>query len=105
MATYTSNALDGFDKADVLERLLEDRLSNARDDLEDAREAVKALCEPVGHEIRQLTCVISADLNRAMPNSSKANEPRRLNLYKMTSTLIRCFASVANELEEAGYRC
>ena len=33
----------------------------------------------------------------------KVNEPRRLNLYKMTAALIRCFAAVANELEEAGY--
>ena len=29
----------------------------------------------------------------------KANEPKRLNLYKMTSALIRCFGNIANELE------
>src|SRR5690606_18056612 len=33
----------------------------------------------------------------------KANEPKRLNLYKMTSALIRSFGNLANELEEAGY--
>ena len=43
---YTSGALDGFDAEDV-KGLLTDRLDKARDDLEDAREAVKALCEPV----------------------------------------------------------
>jgi type I restriction enzyme R subunit len=43
---YTSGALDGYDKADVA-GLLEDRLSKAQEDLEEAREAVKALCEPV----------------------------------------------------------
>ena len=43
---YTSGALDGFDAQDV-KGLLENRLGKARDDLEDAREAVSALCEPV----------------------------------------------------------
>ena len=43
---YTSGALDGYDKDDV-KGLLENRLVKAREDLEDAREAVKALCEPV----------------------------------------------------------
>src|SRR5690606_23766087 len=43
---YTSGALDAYDKEDV-KGLLENRLDKAKDDLEDAREAVKALCEPV----------------------------------------------------------
>lgn len=100
---YTSGALDGFDKADVA-GLLEDRLSNARDDLEDARETIKALCEMVDQPkdtpayLRYFCGTESGNADQL-----KANEPRRLNLYKMTATLIRCFAAVANELEEAGY--
>ena len=43
---YTSGALDGYDKEDVA-GLLEDRLTKARERLEEAREAIKALCEPV----------------------------------------------------------
>ena len=43
---YTGGALDGYDKEDVA-GLLEDRLSKAREHLEEAREAIKALCEPV----------------------------------------------------------
>src|SRR5439155_7731513 len=43
---YTSGALDGYDKEDVA-GLLEDRLSKARERLEERREAVLALCEPV----------------------------------------------------------
>lgn len=100
---YTSGALDGFDKADVA-GLLEDRLSNASDDLEDARETIKALCELVDRP-RDTPAYLRYFCGTESGNAEqlKANEPRRLNLYKMTATLIRCFAAVANELEEAGY--
>ncbi len=100
---YTSGALDGYDKADVA-GLLEDRLIKAHEDLEDAREAVKALCEPVDNPkdtpayLRFFCGTDSADAEQL-----KANEPKRLNLYKLTSALIRCFGNIANELEEAGY--
>ena len=43
---YTSEALDGYDKEDVA-GLLSDRIEKARERLEEAREAIKALCEPV----------------------------------------------------------
>ena len=43
---YTGEAFDGYDKADV-EGLLKDRLTQGQERLEEAREAVKALCEPV----------------------------------------------------------
>ena len=43
---YTSGALDGYDKEDVA-GLLEDRLDKARERLEETRETMKALCEPV----------------------------------------------------------
>ena len=43
---YTSGALDGYEKEDVA-GLLEDRLDKAQEQLEEALEAVRALCEPV----------------------------------------------------------
>src|ERR1700728_4174302 len=43
---YTGEAFDGFDAEDVAE-LLQDRLAKARERLEEARESVKAICEPV----------------------------------------------------------
>ncbi|WP_047335432.1 type I restriction endonuclease subunit R [Pseudomonas protegens] len=100
---YTSGALDGYDQADVA-GLLEDRLNKAQEDLEEAREAIKALCEPVQQPrntpayLRFFCCIDSGNAEQL-----KANEPKRLNLYKMTSALIRCFGNVANELAEAGY--
>lgn len=103
ISDYTSGALDGYDKADVA-GLLEDRLSNASDDLEEAREAVKALCEavePPQDTPAYLRYFCGKDSGNA--EQLKANEPKRLNLYKMTAKLIRCYANLANELEEAGY--
>ena len=43
---YTGEAFEGYDREDV-EGLLKDRLQQGRERLEEAREAVKALCEPV----------------------------------------------------------
>src|SRR5699024_7508384 len=43
---YTGNALDGYDKHDV-EGLLIDRITQAREDLDDRLEQVRALVEPV----------------------------------------------------------
>ncbi|MEE4202386.1 MAG: HsdR family type I site-specific deoxyribonuclease [Halieaceae bacterium] len=46
VSDYTSSALDAYDQDDV-EGLLKNRLEEAHEDLEQAREAIKALCEPV----------------------------------------------------------
>ena len=100
---YTSGALDGYDKADVA-GLLENRLQKGREDLEEAREAVKALCEPVAPprdsaQYLHYFCAIESG-NAAQ---LKTNEPKRLALYKMTARLLRAYANLANELAEAGY--
>ena len=101
---YTSGALDGYDKDDV-KGLLENRLDKAREDLEDAREAVKALCEPVAaamDSVAYLHYFCAVESGNA--GQLKDNEPKRLKLYKFVATLIRAYASIANELAEAGYR-
>ena len=101
---YTSGALDGYDRSDVA-GLLEDRLGKAHEVLEEAREAIKALCEPVeqpGDSLDYLRyfCAAESGNNEQL----KENEPKRLTLYKLTAALLRAFANLANELEEAGYK-
>lgn len=100
---YTSGALDGYDKEDV-KGLLTDRLAQGRQDLEDAREAVKALCEPV-EAPRDTQAYLTYFCGTESGNAAqlKDNEPNRLALYKLTAALLRAFASIANELGEAGY--
>ncbi len=100
---YTGEAFDGYDKNDVA-GLLEDRLQKAREDLEDAREQIKALCEPV-----EMPKDIVAYQHYFCAKDSgdaaqlKKNEPKRLTLYKFTGSFLRAFANLANELQEAGY--
>jgi type I restriction enzyme R subunit len=104
VADYTSGALDGYDKDDV-KGLLENRLDKAREDLEEAREAVKALCEPVEaprDSAAYLHYFCAKDSGNA--DQLKDNEPKRLKLYKFVATLLRAYASIASELSEAKYK-
>ncbi len=100
---YTSGALDGYDKEDVA-GLLVDRLQMARERLEEAREAIKALCEPVempkdtAAYLRYFCASDTADKTQL-----KLNESKRITLYKLTVSLIRAYADIANEMSEAGY--
>lgn len=100
---YTGEAFDGYDVEDVA-GLLKDRLDAARERLEDAREAVKALCEPVEPPydtdayLRYFCTQNSGDIEEL-----KANEPRRVKLYKLVGSLMRAYANLANEMAEAGY--
>ena len=100
---YTSEVLDGYAKEDV-EGLLKDRLEKGKERLADAREAVKALCEPVDppQETEDYIRYFCAK-NTADKDALKDNEPKRVALYKLTASLIRAFANLANELPEAGY--
>jgi len=100
---YTSGALDGYDKEDVA-GLLEDRLEKARERLEETREVVKALCEPVEppkDSAAYLRYFCAKDSGNA--EQLKANEPNRLALYKHVAAFVRAFANLANELPDAGY--
>ncbi len=100
---YTGDAFENFD-ADDVKGLLKDRLEKGRERLEETREAVKALCEPVAPPRN------SADYIRyfcAEENGNveqlKANRQKRVNLYKFTAAYVRAYANVANEMNAAGY--
>jgi type I restriction enzyme R subunit len=100
---YTSGALDGFDKEDVA-GLLEDRMEKAKDRLDEALEAVRALCEPVEpprDDEAYYRYFSSTEHGNA--EQLKDNEPQRLALYKLAAGLIRAYANVASEMAEAGY--
>lgn len=100
---YTSGAFEGYDPKDV-EGLLENRLKKAQQRLNDVLEALRALCEPVAPPRDTpafLHYFCAADTSDK--DALKENEPKRLTLYKLTASLIRAYAEIANDLDEAGY--
>ena len=100
---YTGEAFAGYDTADV-EGLLKDRLQQGRERLEEAREAVKALCEPVAppYDTAAYLCYFcAAESGNAV--QLKDNEPKRVALYKLAAAYLRAYANLANEMREAGY--
>ena len=103
ISEYTGEAFDGYDRDDVA-GLLKDRLKQGRERLEEAREAVKALCEPVEpprDTAAYLRYFCAAESGNA--EQLKDNEPKRLALYKLAAAFLRAFADLANEMGAAGY--
>ncbi len=99
---YTSGAFEEYDKEDVA-GLLTERLDKAKEKLEEAREATKALCEPVlqPKELINYLRYFCGDV--ANKDDLKLNEAKRVSLYKNVAALVRAYANMANEMEAAGY--
>jgi type I restriction enzyme R subunit len=100
---YTQGAFDGYDQEDVA-GLLKDRLEQARLDLDNALEMVRALCEPVKAPRQQQDYIHyfcgESGLNQ---DALSENEALRLSLYQSVAKLIRAYANIANELPQAGF--
>lgn len=103
MDDYTSEAFDKYEKSDV-EGLLRNRLTLAKEKLDEALESVLALCEPVEYP-RETQQFIKYFCTRNTENREELieNEPKRVALYKMVSSLIRAYSNIANEMIKAGY--
>ncbi|MYS92001.1 MULTISPECIES: type I restriction endonuclease subunit R [Streptomyces] len=100
---YTSAALEGYETKDI-EGLLSDRIDKARDDLDEALEKIRALCEAVEPpkntlQYQQYFCA------REQGNAEqlKANEPKRVKLYKAVAAVTRAYSNLANEMQAAEY--
>ncbi len=100
---YTSGAFDGYEQQDV-EGLLSNRLEKAKERLESAREAIKALCEPVNppKDTQAYIRYFCGD-DTTDKSMLKDNEPKRVLLYKLVVSLIRAYANIAAEMTLAGY--
>lgn len=100
---YTSEALGGYDKSDI-DGLLQNRLEKGKENLDDCLEAIRALIEPVEPPKDTLDFIhyFCGD-DTKNPELLKETEPRRVSLYKLTISLIRAYANIADEMKEAGY--
>lgn len=100
---YTSGAFEKFDAEDVA-GLLSNRIEKGRERLEELREKVKALCEPVKlprATIDYLRYFCAEDTTDK--NALALNEPKRIVLYQSVASLLRAYTNLANEMQEAGY--
>lgn len=100
---YTSEAFEGYEKSDI-EGLLKNRLAKGKEHLDEALEAIKALCEAVETPKDTLAHIrYFCGENTENPDELKDTEPRRILLYKLVVGLIRAYANIADEMQEAGY--
>ncbi len=103
VAVYTSELdYDTFEKGDV-DVLLKDRLEKGKERLDNALEEMALLCEPVAPPKDSLAYIRYFCGDPENEEDLKAREVKRTSLYKQTVALIRAYANIAAEMEEAGY--
>lgn len=103
IAVYTSDELDIDADGSDGNVIVKDWLVEGKNQLEIAREALRYLCEPVGHprEMEQYLRYFCGDASNE--NALNETEPLRVSFYKATATLLRAYADIASNLTEAGY--
>ncbi len=102
IAVYTSE-IDQSAGGASPEVLMQDRLTKGKERLDNSIEALALLCEPVEPPKGDLEHIHYFCGNSELPDDLKDREPRRALLYKGVVALVRSYANIADELEEAGY--
>jgi type I restriction enzyme, R subunit len=82
---------------------LKDWLAEGKKKLDEAREALRYLCEPVAlpREVEQFLHYFCG--NAANPTALTETEALRVAFYKAVAVFVRAFAAIAGDLTEAGY--
>jgi len=104
IAVYSSDELDTEGGSDAENNVhLKDWLAESKKKLDEAREALRYLCEPVAlpREVEQFLHYFCG--SAANPNALNETEALRVSFYKAVAVFVRAFAAVAQDLTEAGY--
>jgi len=107
IAVYSSDELDvdegGSDTPDDNNVKLKDWLIEGKTKLDDAREALHYLCDPVAspREVEQFLYYFCGDAGLA--GALDDTEALRISFYKAVALFARAFAEIAQHLSEAGY--
>ncbi|MBL0323179.1 MAG: type I restriction endonuclease subunit R [Ignavibacteria bacterium] len=104
ISVYSSDELDidvGSGGSNNVE--LKDWLVEGKKQLDDAREALRYLCEPVAlpREMEQFLQYFCGEASS--PLSLSETEPLRVTFYKTSAKFVRSYSKIAQELAEAGY--
>lgn len=104
IAVYSSDELvvDAQDGQDG-NVILKDWIKEGSRKLEQAREALLHLCEPVlaPREVEQFIAYFCGEAQDA--EALEASEPLRISFYKLVTAFIRAWADISSELEKVGY--
>ena len=103
IAVYSSDALDQSAGGVDPQVILQDRLTKAREKLEQAMEQEALLAEPVAPPMDELAILHYFCGNTESPEDLQEREPIRMAYYKAVAELTRAYAALANELSEAGF--
>ena len=104
IAVYSSDELDTDPGSGGDNNVhLKDWLSESKKRLDEAREALSYLCEPVlpPREVEQYLHNFCGDA--ANPKALNETEALRISFYKAVAVYVRAFAAMAQDLTEAGY--
>jgi type I restriction enzyme R subunit len=104
IAVYSSDELDTDEGNGGDNNVhLKDWLAEGRKRLDEARETLRYLCEPVPlpRGVEQFLHFFCGDA--ANPNALSETEPLRIEFYKATATFVRAFGAIAQDLTAAGY--
>jgi type I restriction enzyme R subunit len=104
IAVYSSDELDideGCGGPNNVE--IKDATTEGRKQLDNAREALHFLCEPVAlpREIEQFLLYFCGDASN--PLALRETESLRISFYKSVAVFVRSYAELAQNLSEAGY--
>ncbi len=104
IAVYNSDELDVDEGSGGENNVhLKDWREEGKKQLDQAREALHYLCEPVAppREVEQYLHYFCGDA--ADPNALNDTEALRVSFYKAVAVFVRAFAAIAQDLTEAGY--
>ncbi len=104
IAVYSSDELDTDEGSGGENNVhLKDWLDEGKKKLNEAREALRYLCEPVAvpREVEQYLHYFCGDA--ANPNALNETEAVRVSFYKAAAVFVRAYAAIAQNLTEAGY--
>ena len=102
ISVYTKQ-LDDQDEGNKSQINMQDRLDKGRETLEAAREAFGKLCEPVAMPKSELDHIRYFCGNSEQPQDLAETEPLRVALYKCVAILMRAYAAIAEDIEQAQY--
>ena len=101
---YTSDELEIEDSGADSNVTIKDWRTEGKAHLDETREALRYLCEPVPlpREVEQFIRYFCGN-SAANPDALTETEPMRIAFYKATVAFVRAYADVAQNLTEVGY--